>query len=156
MQTFINNKCWASFCIFFDEKEIRRIPSIFDIENRIALILTFKTKRNQRPIIFYTHKVGAEAKFIHPWTQLSSAWHRRSCYCTALSKWKTKIIRRSSSRLQCWRTPYTITLVHNGSKAFRNKWHKNFDAFALLWHNFATRKNSIAVKDVVQLYKGFE
>ena len=109
---FVKNKCRAFFCIFFDEKEVRRGLSIFDIEIRIAMILTFKTKRNHRPIIFYTHKVGPEAKLIHSWTQLSSACYRRSYYCTILSKWhKRKIIRRSSSRLQCWCTPYTMHIL---------------------------------------------
>ena len=33
---------------------------------------------------------------------------------------------------------------------------KNFYAFALLWHIFATSQNSIAINDVLQVNKGFE
>ena len=31
--------------------------------------MTFKTKKNQRPIIFLKHQAWAEAKLIHVWTQ---------------------------------------------------------------------------------------
>ena len=41
---------------------------------RIALCLTSKIKKNQRPIeVCYKHQVGTEANLIYPWTQLSSA-----------------------------------------------------------------------------------
>ena len=33
---------------------------------RIAALFIFKTKKNQRARIFYTHQVGAEAKLLHP------------------------------------------------------------------------------------------
>ena len=46
--------------------------------------------QNQKDLeFFYTHQVGAEAKFIHPWTQLSSAVQVGSRYniCMYIQVW---------------------------------------------------------------------
>ena len=59
------------FTFFNEKKGLRWFESIFDIKKmtlkiRIEVLLTYKTKKNQKSIIFYTHQVEAEAKLLHP------------------------------------------------------------------------------------------
>jgi hypothetical protein len=58
---YINNNIWAPFFIFLNEKENQKdsvnfwlIKMTFKIRN--VLLLTFKNKKKQRPIIFYTNQ----------------------------------------------------------------------------------------------------
>ena len=47
-----------------------------------------KIKKKQKPRIFYTYQVGAEAKpIIHPWTQLISAFYLRSRFSRCSWRW---------------------------------------------------------------------
>ena len=46
-----------------------------------------KPKRTKGLEFFYAHKVGAEAKFIHPWTQLISAFYLRSHFSRCFWRW---------------------------------------------------------------------
>ena len=83
------------FMNFFSLKNIAKGAQLFYWSIFIILILNVfhfikvcpifdlkKTKKNRRPRNFYTHQVGAEAeaKLIHPWTQLSSVVQVGSCY----------------------------------------------------------------------------
>ena len=73
---YVNIKSWAPFFIFFNEKQIGKIPSIFDIEKWLwksesPYIWPSKAKQTKGLEFLYTHQVEAEAKLIDPWTQLS-------------------------------------------------------------------------------------
>ena len=73
---YVNIKSWAPFFIFFNEKQIGKIPSIFDIEKWLwksesPYIWPSKAKQTKGLEFLYTHQVEAEAKLIHSWAKLS-------------------------------------------------------------------------------------
>ena len=103
---YANNKCWAPFFIFFNEKKNQKDSVDFwhrkiTLKIRIALFLTFKTKKNHRPSIFIHTKLELRPSLFLP--ELSYA---------QLFKWGQANVLTVVGLLLTFSAHFDITLTH--------------------------------------------